>query len=94
MAHTQNGHAPSDSAPAGAADYDLNTPLSTAENPAFGLRSGLTSYGDAHFSLFLRKVFIKGLGFGDDACKSAFCYSIPVFAPPEGALAVYFSIST
>ena len=27
----------------------------------------LTSYGDAHFSLFLRKVFIKALGYGEDA---------------------------
>jgi dihydroxy-acid dehydratase len=67
--HNQNGDTSSTSVSAGAADYDLNTPLSTTENPAFGLRSGLTSYGDAHFSLFLRKVFIKGLGFGDDACK-------------------------
>ncbi|EIT82471.1 dihydroxyacid dehydratase/phosphogluconate dehydratase [Aspergillus oryzae 100-8] len=28
---------------------------------------GLTSYGDAHFSLFLRKVFIKALGYSEDA---------------------------
>lgn len=47
------------------ADYDLSRPI----NSDHGLRSGLTSYGDSHFSLFLRKVFIKGLGFGDDACK-------------------------
>ena len=32
-----------------------------------GLRRGLTQYGDAGFSLFLRKVFIKAMGFGDDA---------------------------
>ncbi|KAI0132415.1 dehydratase [Xylariales sp. AK1849] len=32
-----------------------------------GLRQGLTSYGDAHFSLFLRKVFIKALGYSEDA---------------------------
>src|SRR5271166_3680168 len=32
-----------------------------------GLRKGLTSYGDAGFSLFLRKAFIKAMGFGDDA---------------------------
>ncbi len=31
------------------------------------LRKGLTSYGDAGFSLFLRKVFIKAMGFTDDA---------------------------
>jgi dihydroxy-acid dehydratase len=32
-----------------------------------GLRRGLTSYGDSGFSLFLRKAFIKGAGYGDDA---------------------------
>ncbi len=32
-----------------------------------GLRKGLTSYGDAGFSLFLRKVFIKAAGYSDDA---------------------------
>jgi dihydroxy-acid dehydratase len=31
------------------------------------MRKGLTSYGDAGFSLFLRKAFIKGAGFTDDA---------------------------
>ncbi|KAL5425966.1 hypothetical protein PMIN04_002196 [Paraphaeosphaeria minitans] len=46
------------------ADYDLNTPISS---DAPGLRQGLTSYGDAHFSLFLRKVFIKALGYSEDA---------------------------
>jgi hypothetical protein len=35
--------------------------------PAGGLSKGLTSYGDAGFSLFLRKAFIKGAGFTDDA---------------------------
>ncbi len=44
-------------------DYDLSTPI----NSSTGLRQGLTSYGDAHFSLFLRKVFIKALGYGEDA---------------------------
>ncbi len=34
---------------------------------ADGLRKGLTSYGDAGFSLFLRKVFIKAMGYSDDA---------------------------
>ncbi|KAE9400888.1 putative dihydroxy-acid dehydratase [Gymnopus androsaceus JB14] len=43
-------------------DYDLSKPI-----PNTGLRQGLTSYGDAHFSLFLRKVFIKALGYGEDA---------------------------
>jgi len=32
-----------------------------------GMRKGLTSYGDAGFSLFLRKAFIKGAGLTDDA---------------------------
>lgn len=35
--------------------------------PASGLSKGLTSYGDAGFSLFLRKAFIKGAGLTDDA---------------------------
>ncbi|MGJ4953568.1 IlvD/Edd family dehydratase [Bradyrhizobium sp. HKCCYLS20291] len=32
-----------------------------------GLRKGLTAYGDAGFSLFLRKAFIKAAGYSDDA---------------------------
>ena len=32
-----------------------------------GLRKGLASYGDPGFSLFLRKVFIKAMGYSDDA---------------------------
>ncbi|KAJ5293270.1 glycosyl hydrolase family 62-domain-containing protein [Penicillium atrosanguineum] len=44
-------------------DYDLDTPV----NSTSGLRQGLTSYGDAHFSLFLRKVFIKALGYSEDS---------------------------
>ena len=44
-------------------DYDLSKPITSAT----GLRQGLTSYGDAHFSLFLRKVFIKALGYSEDA---------------------------
>ena len=35
-------------------------------NPT-GLRKGLTNYGDAAFSLFLRKAFIKAAGYSDDA---------------------------
>src|SRR5665647_1558236 len=34
---------------------------------ASGLRKGLTSYGDAGFSLFLRKAFIKAMGYSEDA---------------------------
>ncbi|KAL2408039.1 L-arabonate dehydratase [Exophiala dermatitidis] len=44
-------------------DYNLDVPLTNQS----GLRQGLTAYGDAHFSLFLRKVFIKALGYSDDA---------------------------
>jgi dihydroxy-acid dehydratase len=45
-------------------DYDLDIPIPAS---ASGLRQGLTFYGDAHFSLFLRKVFIKALGYSEDA---------------------------
>jgi dihydroxy-acid dehydratase len=34
---------------------------------ASGMRKGLTSYGDPAFSLFLRKAFIKAMGYSDDA---------------------------
>ena len=34
-----------------------------------GIRRGLTSYGDAAFSLFLRKAFIKAMGYSDDALE-------------------------
>lgn len=34
-----------------------------------GMRKGLTSYGDAGFSLFLRKAFIKGAGYTDAALE-------------------------
>jgi dihydroxy-acid dehydratase len=32
-----------------------------------GMRKGLTSYGDEGFALFLRKAFIKAMGYSDDA---------------------------
>lgn len=48
-------------------DYDLNKPVVSSPAAATGLRRNLTSYGDAHFSLFLRKAFIKALGYSDDA---------------------------
>ena len=32
-----------------------------------GISRGLTSYGDAGFSLYLRKAFIKAMGYSDDA---------------------------
>ncbi|MES2634288.1 MAG: IlvD/Edd family dehydratase [Pseudomonadota bacterium] len=36
-------------------------------NAPEGMRKGLTNYGDAGFSLFLRKAFIKGAGYTDSA---------------------------
>jgi dihydroxy-acid dehydratase len=45
------------------ADYDLSRQI----QPAVGMRQGLSNYGDPHFSLFLRKVFIKALGYSEDA---------------------------
>lgn len=36
-------------------------------NRSQGMRKGLTNYGDEGFSLFLRKAFIKGMGYTDDA---------------------------
>ncbi|KAI1774761.1 dihydroxy-acid and 6-phosphogluconate dehydratase [Hypoxylon cercidicola] len=44
-------------------DYDLARGIDTSR----GMRQGLTSYGDAHFSLFLRKAFIKALGYTEEA---------------------------
>jgi dihydroxy-acid dehydratase len=37
-----------------------------------GVKKGLTSYGDADFSLFLRKAFIKAMGYSDDALNRPF----------------------
>ncbi|NCV78579.1 MAG: hypothetical protein EBW18_06015, partial [Burkholderiaceae bacterium] len=36
-------------------------------NSQNGIRKGLTRYGDTEFSLFLRKAFIKAMGFSDNA---------------------------
>lgn len=49
--------------PAHLADYDLNRPI----QPLRGMRQGLPNYGDPHFALFLRKAFIKALGYSEDA---------------------------
>src|SRR5258706_13734209 len=46
-----------------------NPPPATADEPPAGMRKGLTSYGDAEFSLFLRKAFIKGAGYSDAALE-------------------------
>ena len=42
--------------------------MSDKDDPK-GMRKGLTSYGDAGFSLFLRKAFIKGAGYTDSALQ-------------------------
>jgi dihydroxy-acid dehydratase len=34
-----------------------------------GMRKGLTAYGDEEFSLFLRKAFVKAMGYSDDALE-------------------------
>jgi dihydroxy-acid dehydratase len=39
----------------------------TTKKTATGMRQGLATYGDAGFSLFLRKAFIKAGGYSDDA---------------------------
>ncbi|VUC20481.1 unnamed protein product [Clonostachys rosea] len=61
--NAQNGTKHHDQTPINP-DYDLTKPIPPDAN---GLRQSLTSYGDAHFSLFLRKVFIKALGYSEDA---------------------------
>src|SRR5882757_7338197 len=38
-----------------------------APKKATGMRQGLATYGDAGFSLFLRKAFLKAGGYTDDA---------------------------
>ena len=43
------------------------TPGKAAKKTDTGLRQGLATYGDAGFSLFLRKAFIKAAGYTDDA---------------------------
>ena len=42
-------------------------PFDSAGAAARGVARGLTNYGDTGFSLFLRKAFIKGAGYTDDA---------------------------
>src|SRR4051812_8673068 len=43
-------------------------PVVTAASET-GMSRGLTSYGDRDFSLFLRKAFIKGAGYTNDALE-------------------------
>jgi dihydroxy-acid dehydratase len=41
--------------------------MTQSDDNGSGLKKGLTNYGDIEFSLFLRKAFIKGAGYTDDA---------------------------
>lgn len=57
---------PSKASPATATDPKAQDEGAAAGSPQ-GLAKGLTNYGDTGFSLFLRKAFIKGAGYTDDA---------------------------
>jgi dihydroxy-acid dehydratase len=46
--------------------FNPHDPMSNSQPPS-GFKKGLTQYGDSGFSLFLRKAFIKGAGYTDDA---------------------------
>ncbi|KAF5368914.1 hypothetical protein D9758_003089 [Tetrapyrgos nigripes] len=59
-------------------EYDLNTPIPVST--ATGLRSSLPNYGDIHFSLFLRKVFIKSLGYTDESLSKPIIGIIDTFS--------------
>lgn len=41
--------------------------MAPARKPRSGLSSNLTSYGDNEFSLYLRKVFLKSMGYSEEA---------------------------
>ena len=45
----------------------MSDPSKSPDDEARGMAKGLTHYGDAGFSLFLRKAFIKGAGYTDAA---------------------------
>ncbi len=59
------------------ADYDLSTPIPLSST---GLRSSLTSYGDQHFSLFLRKAFISAAGYSESALSKPIIGIINTFS--------------
>ena len=59
------------------ADYDLATPINPSST---GLRSSLTSYGDQHFSLFLRKAFISAAGYSESALSKPIIGIINTFS--------------
>ena len=41
----------------------------SADDTKTGMKQGLVNYGDAEFSLFMRKAFIKAMGYSDDALE-------------------------
>jgi len=45
----------------------MTKPANKKPKSTLGMSKGLTNYGDQDFSLFLRKAFIKGAGYSDDA---------------------------
>lgn len=59
------------------ADYNLSTPIPSTST---GLRSSLTSYGDQHFSLFLRKAFISAAGYSESALSKPIIGIINTFS--------------
>ncbi|KAJ7802859.1 dihydroxy-acid/6-phosphogluconate dehydratase [Mycena olivaceomarginata] len=67
-------------------DYDLSRPL----NSKVGLRQGLAAYGDAHFSLFLRKAFIKAAGYGEDALTRPLIEAVKRGVQLNGGLPIEF----
>ena len=52
-----------------ARDTMSDAPSTPPADAPRGMHKGLTSYGDAGFSLFLRKAFIKGAGYTDAALE-------------------------
>ena len=48
-----------------------------------GMAKGLTNYGDRGFSLFLRKAFIKGAGYTDQAHLCRETRRVTGFSPDE-----------
>ncbi len=50
----------------------------TDKNDPSGLRKALSGYGDADFSIFLRKAFIKAMGCSDNASGLADLGCYPV----------------
>lgn len=74
---TNNGTPGTDDLLAQNPDYDLSRPIPPDIG---GLRASLPGYGDPHFSLFLRKVFIKSLGYTEEALSKPIIGIINTFS--------------